>query len=356
VPNIGDALAKQLLSYCGSAEQVFKTPRSKLQKIPGIGPATAGQIHHADVLHEADRELKFISQAGAEVIFYYDARYPQRLLNCADSPFVLFAKGVFDLNAPRIINIIGTRHATDYGKQITESLVDELSAFDFTLVSGLAFGIDVAAHRAALKNNLQNIAVLAHGLDRIYPWQHRYVAEKLQDHGALITDFLSGTKPDKPNFPKRNRIVAGMTDATIVVESAISGGALITADIANSYNREVFAIPGKVQDEFSRGCNELIRQHKAQLVTSAEDIAKALFWDVENSAKAKINANGPTLFPELTDEEKTVYSFIREKGKVHLDILARQLPLPAGKLATLLLQLEMQGWIQAKPGNMYCVG
>jgi DNA processing protein len=351
--NIGNALSRQLLSYCGSAEKVFKLSKPRLQKIPGIGPVIAEQILSANVLREAEEEMRFIEKNEVEILFYYDKRYPQRLLHCNDAPFVLFAKGNFDFNVSRIVNIVGTRHATDYGKQITETLVDELSSYDFTLVSGLAFGIDVAAHRAALKNNLQNIAVLGHGLDRIYPWQHRYTAEKLLDNGGLLTDFMSGTNPDRQNFPERNRIVAGMTDATIVIESAVAGGALITAEIANSYNRDVFAIPGKVNDEFSRGCNELIRQNKAQLITSAEDIAKALFWDMDTKQKENEKTNQATLFPELSGDAALVYHFIREQGKVHMDKLTKQLPVKTGSMAAALLELEMLGLIQSKPGNMY---
>jgi DNA processing protein len=353
VPNVGDALAKQLLSYCGSASQVFRMPKARLQKVPGIGPVTADQILRADVLREADAELEFLHRIGAEALFYHDPRYPQRLLHCADAPFVLFAKGRYDLNAARMISIIGTRHATPYGRGITEMLVETLSAYGFTLVSGLAFGIDIAAHRAAGKHQLQNIAVLAHGLDRIYPWQHRYVAEQLQENGALLTDFMSGTQPDRQNFPKRNRIVAGMTDATIVVESAESGGALITAEIANSYDREVFAVPGKIGDEFSKGCNTLIRQNKAQLVTCAGDIVQALRWDLESATSRPVAA--PSLFPELSPVEQQVYDLIREKGKISLEWLIRLLPLRAGELAAVLLQLEMQGLVHARPGNIYAL-
>lgn len=354
VPGVGDALAKQLLSYMGSAEQVFRASRAKLLKVPGVGPATAGQILGANVLREADAELEFIRRTGAEILFYHDPRYPQRLLHCTDAPFVLFAKGRFDLNAPRMLSIIGTRHATEYGRSVTEALVEQLGTCGFSLVSGLAFGIDIAAHRSALKHRLQNIAVLAHGLDRVYPWQHRHVAEQLQEYGALLTDFMSGTAPDRQNFPRRNRIVAGMTDATIVVESAESGGALITAEIANSYDREVFAIPGNVTSEFSRGCNALIRQHKAQLVTGAEDIVQALRWDLDAVRSREVRSE-LTLFPELSEAERQVYDLIREKGKVALEVLCRMLPFRSGELAALLLQLEMQGLVQARPGNLYVI-
>lgn len=350
---IGDANAKTLISYAGSTEKLFKTPTSKLLKISGIGPKTAEIFKNtSDILARAEKEISFIEKNNINTYFYYDKQYPKRLLNCIDSPLFIFAKGNVDFNKERFVNIVGTRHATDYGKEITEKLIADLATNDVSLVSGLAYGIDICAHKAALKYDMQNIAVLAHGLDRIYPAQHKNVAEKLQQNGALVSDFLSGTNPDRQNFPDRNRIVAGMTDATIVVESAISGGALITAEIANNYNKDVFAFPGKVTDEYSQGCIKLIKQHKANLVTSAKDIIEFMNWDLEKSIVKK-EIIQPQLFLDLSENEKMIYDYMQAKDKTHIDELSINIQLPQSAITSNLLQLEMKGIIASLPGKMY---
>jgi DNA processing protein len=350
---IGDSNAKTLISYAGSTEKLFKTPVSKLQRINGVGPKTAEIFRDtADVLARAEREIAFIEKNKIDVLFYYDKRYPKRLLNCTDSPLFIFSKGNVDFNKERFINIIGTRHASDYGKDITEKLIADLSTYNVSLVSGLAYGIDICAHKAALKYNMQNIAVLAHGLDRVYPAQHKNTAEKLQQNGALVTDYLSETNPDRQNFPSRNRIVAGMTDATIVIESAITGGALITAEIANNYNRDVFAFPGRITDEYSQGCLKLIKEHKANLITSAKDIIELLNWDIEPKNVNKQHIQ-PQLFLDLNDTEKIVFDCIKSKEKIHIDEITMQIQMPLSTISSIILSLEMKGIILSLPGKVY---
>ncbi len=350
---IGDNSAKVLISHAGSASNVFKLAVSKLQKINGIGPKTAAVFKDTkEALLRAEQEIKFIEKNKIDVLFYFDSRYPKRLLNCADAPLYIFSKGKVDFNKERFVNIIGTRNSTSYGQEITEKLVAELAAHNVHLVSGLAYGIDICAHKAALKYDMQNIAVLAHGLDRIYPAQHARFAEKMQHNGAIVSDFLSNTIPDKQNFPSRNRIVAGMTDATIVVESAVSGGALITAEIANSYHRDVFAFPGKITDEYSRGCLQLIQQNKAMLVTSASDIIACMNWQQDEKIIPKIDVQ-TQLFIELTREENQIVDCLKTADKKSIDELYLQTNLPQSLVATHLLQLELKGMVTALPGKFY---
>lgn len=353
VKGVGDTNAKLLISYTGSTKEVFKTPISKLQKINGVGSVLAENFKDTkSVFLRAEKEIKFIERNKIDVLFYYDKRYPKRLLNCSDAPLFIFSKGNVDFNADRFVNIVGTRHATDYGKELTEKLIAELATYNVHLVSGLAYGIDICAHKAALKYDMQNIAVLAHGLDRIYPAQHKNTAEKLQQNGALVTTYLSETNPDRQNFPDRNRVVAGMTDATIVVESAIAGGALITAEIANNYNRDVFAFPGRTTDEYSQGCIKLIKTNKANLVTCAKDIIEFMNWDLEKNVVKKDTIQ-PQLFLELDTQERIIFDFINSKDKVHIDELNLNVGLKQSNIYSTLLQLEMKGVIISLPGKMY---
>ncbi|HNE51400.1 MAG: DNA-processing protein DprA [Chitinophagales bacterium] len=350
---IGDNNAKQLISYAGGVEQLFKLSSARLQKINGVGQKIAAVFEDTkDVFLRAEQELKFIEKNNIQALLYYDKRYPKRLLNCPDAPLILYCKGNFDFNKDRFVNVIGTRHATEQGKEITEQLIVELAKYDVNLVSGLAFGIDICAHKAANKVGMQNIAVLAHGLDRLYPAQHKNTAEKLQENGALVSDFLSGTIPDRQNFPDRNRIVAGMTDATIVIESAASGGALITAEFANNYNKDVFAFPGRISDEYSIGCMNLIKNHKAQLVTSAKDIIDFMNWDLSTSDKISPPIQ-PQLFLELNEQEEKIYSILKQEEKIHIDKLTQHAQFPMSVLSSVLLQLEMKGIITTLPGKQY---
>jgi DNA processing protein len=350
--NIGPTLAKSLIAHFGSAEDVFNATPVKLLKVPGIGEKTVNQLDFDTALKKAEKELDFVQKNGIEVIFYTDNRYPKRLKGCNDSPVLLYAKGNANLNAKRIISIVGTRNATDYGKQLCKALVDELQQHDVLVVSGLALGIDVAIHKECLKLNTSTVGVLGHGLDRMYPSQNRSIAEKMLENGGLLSEYPSGTIPDRENFPQRNRIVAGIADATIVVEASIKGGALITAEIANSYNRDVFAFPGRIGDEFSEGCNFLIRNNKAALLTSAADLAYILGW--ENGKNSKPVLEQFVLPIDLSAEERLIFEIIQQyNGPLAIDDLSIKTNMTTSKLAMNLLNMEMQGYIRSLPGKMY---
>lgn len=351
LPNIGPAIAKAMLSYCGSAEAIFSTSKSKLLSIPGIGPKTAEALRHdAALFARAEQELQFAEKEKISIYFYGDAGYPKRLKPCTDAPVLLYFKGQADLNAQKIISVVGTRKATDYGREICARFIDELSESNVTVISGMAYGIDISAHKACLKNNLPTIGVLAHGLDRLYPNQHLPIAKKMLENGGLLTDFMSGTNPDRENFPERNRIIAGLADATIVVEAGEKGGALITADIAHSYNREVFAFPGRVGDEFSAGCNNLIRYNKAALITGAKDMLKAFGW-LEEGDKAK--PAQMLLCLDCTPQEQIIMQAVQKSATVSVDDLAVMTGLSTGHLASALLNLELQGLLIPLPGKHY---
>lgn len=350
VPGIGDVLAKNLISYCGSAEEIFKNSRHKLLQIPGIGPKMAASILNSDCHKRAEQELQFISKNKIQPIFFTDPAYPKRLKSCVDSPMMLYYKGQADLNRQRIISIVGTRKATNYGRQLCEELVDSLKNYEVTVISGLAYGIDICAHKACVKHEVPTIGILGHGLDRLYPSVHRNTAEKMLKNGGLLTEFPSQTNPDRENFPKRNRVVAGMADAIIVVEASLKGGALITAEIANSYNRDVFTFPGRIGDEFSEGCNFLVRFNKAGLLTSYADLAEQMGW-LDQVLPVK---KQQLLFPlDLTSEEKQIFKMLESGGQTGIDDLALKTNLPVSILAMNLLNLEMQGLVRALPGKFY---
>lgn len=348
---VGSVTARSLVSYCGSVEAVFREKKKNLEKIPGIGPATAEKIIRHNTFNRAERELTFIEQHGIVPLFYLDKDFPSRLKQCSDAPVMLYYKGRADLNHHRMIAIVGTRNASDYGKQITELITAELKEYDVIIVSGLAYGIDITAHKTALKNDMPTIGVLGHGLDRIYPALHKHTAEKMTEQGGLLTEFMTGTKPDKENFPQRNRIVAGMCDAVLVVEAAKTGGALITAEIANSYNRDVFAIPGRTSDTYSAGCNYFIKSNKAALVESASDIAAMMQWNIEKQQPAKPKQR--QLFIEMNAEEKLMLDLLMQNGKSHIDFITSSASLPVSKIAATLLSLEFKGAIKSLPGKMY---
>lgn len=354
IDGVGDVLARHLLEAFGEAEAVFAEKQRLLEKVPGIGSALVAKIRDPEVLKRAEKEAEFVSKNKIGVYFLADEGYPTRLRECPDAPVLLYYKGKADLNVARIISIVGTRNITDYGKELTERLVKELSeAFpDVLIVSGLAYGTDVLAHRSALKNNLPTAAVLAHGLDRIYPSAHRNTAVEMLEQGGLLTDFPSGTNPDRSNFVMRNRIVAGLSDATVVVESAEKGGSLITANMAFSYGRDVFSFPGRVTDTHSCGCNALIRGNKAALITSAADLVSALCWDVGGSPK---KAAAETCLPFLDNAEDIdpIVSLLRKHGEIHVNQLAIAADMPVHQLSPLLFELELSGVIKALPGGVY---
>jgi DNA processing protein len=351
VPKVGDVAAKKLIAYCGGAEPVFKESKKALLLIPGIGPAIANSIVSQDLLSAAEFELKFMEQNDIKPIYFMEDDYSFRLRQCGDAPIMLYTKGSINLNAKRIISIVGTRRATDYGKQMTDKIIEGLSDLnDIVVVSGLAYGIDIAAHKACLKYNVPTMGVLAHGLDRVYPQLHTQVAREMQDQGGLLSDFMSGTKPDRENFPKRNRIIAGLSDATLVVEARKKGGALITADIANSYSRDVFAVPGRVGDENSEGCNQLIRRNQAALIQSSNDICYLMGWDKESEKNPSLQVS---LFVDLNKEEQEILCILSSKENLSLDLIGFQAKLSIPKIMQILLQLELKGLVRALPGNQY---
>lgn len=349
IKGVGDVIARDLLDHFGSAEAVFKAKKHELMEIPGIGEVIAFQILNNNVLEIAEKELAFIKKHRIKVLFYTDEGYPQRLKNCHDAPILLYYKGNADLNHPRIISVVGTRKATAYGKQLCQQLAETLAPYDVIIVSGLAYGIDVASHKESLEQNIPTIGVMAHGLDRIYPALHKPLARKMALNGGLLTEFLPNTNPDKENFPKRNRIIAGLSDATIVVEATAKGGALITADIANSYNRDVYAFPGRTTDLFSEGCNFLIKTNRAALIHHAKDLVYYLGWEQILPKKEGVQIQLPV---KLSKDEQKVVLLLQETS-LRVDELAVLLNVNQSKLAMILLSLEMQGILISLPGKVY---
>ncbi len=350
VPNIGDVQARILVQHFGEASAIFQAKTSVLEKIEGIGSVRAYSIKNFNDFHLAESELKFIEKFRIKPLFLTDDDYPRRLLNCYDAPTLLFYKGEADLNASRVIGIVGTRSHTDYGKKITEKLVEDLAGHDVLVISGLAFGIDAVAHKSAIKNNLPTVGVVGHGLDKMYPYDHASLAKDMVKHGGgILSEFFSGTKPDKHHFPLRNRIVAGLCDATVVVETHIKGGSMITAKLADAYNRDVFAVPGRTIDKFSSGCNHLIKYNKAILLTDAEELMEVLGW----KEKKKEVKKQKELFIEFTPEEKQVVQLLQEKEQVHIDEINLRSGLSSSAAAAAILNLELQGIIGGLPGKMY---
>jgi DNA processing protein len=351
IPGIGGVLARNLIAYVGCVEGIFSEPLKSLTKIPGIGEVNAKRIKDSSIIPKAEKEIEFIQKKSINVFFYTDKNFPRRLKTCADAPILLYAKGNMNLDEQRVISIVGTRNATDYGKQVCDELIQQFSQRNnpVLVVSGLAYGIDIQAHKSALKHNLPTIAVLAHGLDRLYPSLHKDIAVKMLENGGLLTDFPSGTKIDPPNFLRRNRIVAGLADATIVIESAIKGGALVTADIASSYNRDVFAFPGRAGDSYSKGCNQLIRNNGASLIDGIEDLEFFMGWEtVEKKKSAQ-----PSLFVDLLPDEEAVVKLLRENGELFIDQISAELKLPGSRVSALLLNMEFKNLLVALPGKMY---
>ncbi len=350
IPNIGDVHTKALVNIYGEASSIFKAKKKDLEQIEGIGSIRASAITSFDNFSAAEKEISFIDKYKILPLFITDDHYPKRLLNCFDSPIMLYYRGNADLNSSKIIGIVGTRTNDDYGKSICEKMIAGLAAQDVLIVSGLAFGIDSIAHKSALKNNLKTVGVLAHGLDRIYPSQNKTLAKEMIESGGLLTDFKSGAKPDKQNFPKRNRIVAGICDAIVVIQSGLKGGSLITAELANGYNKDVFAIPGRIGDTKSEGCNYLIKNNKAALVTSSEDIIENMSWSVAKKASPKKQKE---LFIELTPNERTILTILNPAGQLHIDEIYLKSNLNSSSVAEALLTLEMQNVIASLPGKIY---
>ena len=300
-------------------------------------------------MKRAEKEMKFVENNGIKPLFYLDPEYPKRLQHCHDSPMMLYYKGNADLNAQKVVGVVGTRNITDYGRYAAEKIIEELASDNVMIISGLAYGVDAVAHRAALKYNLATVGVLGHGLQTVYPAENRNLSTKMLEKGGVLTEFVSGTQPDRENFPKRNRIVAGMIDCLIVIESALKGGAMITAEIANSYDREVFAMPGRIGDIYSEGCNHLIKTNKANLMTGAADVRYVMRWDVDT----KVVAKQMRMFRDFSDDEKKIMGIFEDKNVVHLDDIIVGTELSPSKIASVLLSLEFDGVLTALPGKRY---
>jgi DNA processing protein len=350
VPNIGDVHARFLLEHYGFAEAVFKAKKSELESLEGIGSVRAKSIRSFKDFGAAESEIHFIEKYGIRTLAITESSYPQRLLNCADAPSLLFYKGSADLNASRIVGIVGTRSNTDYGKTVTEKLVRDLAEHDVLIASGLAFGIDACAHKAALQHNLSTVGVVGHGLASIYPAEHAGLAkEMIRADGGVLSEFFSSTKPDKHNFPLRNRLVAGLCDAIVVVETGIKGGSMITAGLADGYNRDVFAVPGRTIDKASTGCNHLIKHQKAVLLTDADSLLEVMGW----KSKAKPLKNQRQLFHDLSKEDQALLKMFESEHKLHIDVLNLQSGLSCSTVAASLLSLELQGIVESLPGKQY---
>lgn len=350
VAKIGDITAKKLIGHCGSAEAIFKEKKRNLLAIDGIGSTTISDLFGTYHLEAAEKELKFIKEHDIDCSYFMDGNYPERLKHCIDGPILLFQSGNIDLKNKRIISIVGTRKITTYGMAFCEQLMEQLAHFNPIIVSGFAYGTDITAQKAAVKHNLQTIGCLAHGLNQFYPAVHKKYVADIEKHGGFMTDFWSTSNPDRENFLKRNRIIAGLSEATIVIESAEKGGSLVTADIANSYNRDVFAVPGRITDTQSIGCNNLIKFQKAHVLSNPMDVPYILNWDVADKQTPAIQKQ---LFVELDDQEKVIYKYLQDNDKQTLDIIAIECQLPIFKVAGVLLNMELKGVIRPLPGKLF---
>ncbi|NCP89998.1 MAG: DNA-protecting protein DprA [Flavobacteriales bacterium] len=350
VTNVGDITAKKLMSHCGSAEAVFKEKKHKLFKIDGIGSITINDLFESQHLKAAENELKYIKDNHIKYLYFESHEYPEKLKHCIDGPVLLFQSGDIHLKNQPIISIVGTRKITTHGIAFCEKLVEQLAVYNPIIVSGFAYGTDITAHKAALKNKLQTIGCLAHGLNQIYPKVHKKYVADMEQNGGFVTDFWSSDTFDKNNFLKRNRIIAGLSEATIVIESAEKGGSLVTADIANSYNRDVFAVPGRITDSQSIGCNNLIKYQKAHLLSNPLDVPYILNWQLEDAVKPSIQKQ---LFVELDDQEKIIYNYLKENEKQQLDTIALSCHMPIFKVASVLLNMELKGVIRPLPGKLF---
>ncbi|RVU90953.1 DNA-processing protein DprA [Flavobacterium columnare] len=346
---VGDIIAKRLILNCGSAEEVFKAKPTHLAKIEGIGTTLIQNLKKSSSFIKAEKEQKFLLKESINVWYFQDSLYPTRLKECYDAPILLFTTGNIRLDNPKIISIVGTRQVTPQGIDFCKNFIQDLVPLNPIIVSGFAYGVDIVAHQYAIEYGLQTIGVLAHGLNQIYPKCHKKYMQKMEENGGFITEFWSTTNPDKENFVKRNRIVAGISEATLVIESAEKGGSLLTAQMANNYHRDVFAVPGRITDKYSKGCNNLIKTNNAQLITNATDLVYHLNWDLKKS----IRSIQKQLFVSLTDEEQSVFDYLKGKEKEHLDNIAANSQLTVFRLSSLLLNMELKGVVRPLPGKYF---
>ncbi len=352
IPGVGSITAKKLIEHFGGIEEIFREKENNLQKLSGIGTSLAKNIATQNVLKRAEQEILFLEKNHIRSYFYFDPDYPDRLKQCPDAPVIFYFLGNIELNQAKVLSIVGTRSATQRGKELCQQLIDDLAERNHNplIVSGLAYGIDICAHKAALKRDLNTIAVLGHGLSTIYPSLHKSIARDITKQGGLLTDFLSDEKPDRNNFVKRNRIIAGLADATIVVESGLTGGALITADLANSYNRDVFAFPGRISDPYSTGCNRFIKTNRAALIEGIRDLEYIMGWEPELKQKSPVQKE---LFKTLSPEQKDVVSLLKKHKQLTIDQISTRSKLPVSKVSPILLDLEFSGIVQSLPGQVY---
>lgn len=349
IPKVGAVTARNLVSHCGSVEAIFQERRSALLRIPGVGPILADNITRGKYMAAAEDELRHVIDHRITVHFYLDASYPQRLRHYNQSPLLVYTKGTMDLNVSHALAIVGTRQPSTYGVQICEQLIRDLTPVDPLIVSGLAYGIDITAHRISTEFGLQTVGVLGSGMGQIYPQAHLKQARRMMSRGGVLTEFDFGMGPEKDNFPARNRIVAGMVDAVIVVETARTGGSMITVEFASSFHKDVMAVPGRVSDPLSAGCNALIREHKAHLIESADDVLSLLGWDNTNGQPAVQTE----LFTELDPREQLVVELVAKEPEIHIDTLNQLSKLKLSELATVLLSLEFKGFVRTMPGKRY---
>ena len=349
IPGIGPVKARTLVAYCGNAETIFREKKDHLIKIPEIGQYVVNQLRNKEVFKKAEEEISFIGKNDIQTFFITEKKYPERLKQCEDSPVLLYGKGRMEMNTTIVVSIVGTRNATTYGKSMCQEIIQGIAHLNPLVISGLAYGIDICAHRNALGAKLSTIACVAHGLEKIYPPMHTSVALEMMNQGGLLTEFTSHTRMTPELFPMRNRIIAGLADCTVVVETDSKGGSIITAQIANSYGREVFAIPGRCHDRHSTGCNQLIKKNVAAILNSPEDLIEYMNWNAENKKQAK----QLPLFTELTEDENAVIAILHNAGKTDIDILSHNSGIMFTKLSNILLELEFKGVVKSLPGKMY---
>ncbi|MDR2083794.1 MAG: DNA-processing protein DprA [Bacteroidales bacterium] len=350
LPNVGAINGKRLISHCGCAKDVFKEKKNSLLKIQGISNGIIDGMNNKEIFFRAEREMRFMEKNSVRAISYFDSNYPVRLKRCIDSPVILYVRGNILPEKERMLTVVGTRNASDYGNRICEKIIFEISDYDIGIISGLAYGIDTEAHRNSLKYGLDTFAVLGHGLQTVYPAKNLNLARNIESYGSLISEFISETKPDRENFPQRNRIIAGLCDAVLIIEAAEKGGALITVEIAGSYNKDVFAVPGRVNDKYSTGCNKLIKNQQACMILSGSDIIENMNWDNKIS-KRVIQQN---LFYELNEIQNEIVEFMRNNSSgCDIDNISDKLNIPIGRLSCELLDLELKGVLHCLPGKVY---
>lgn len=349
VDGVGDIVAKKLLSHCGNAQEVFQMKPSKSNSIDKIGTNLIRKLKDKKAFRQAEIELEFIIRNNINCTYFLHENYPEKLKHCIDGPVLLFQSGNIDLKNRKIISIVGTRQITSYGADFCRGLIAEIAPLNPVIVSGFAYGVDITAHLAAIEHGLQTVGVVAHGLNQVYPAKHKRYVSKMEQNGGFMTEFWSDSFPAPENFVRRNRIVAGLSEATVVIESADKGGSLITANMANDYNRDVFAVPGRTSDKYSQGCNNLIKSQRANLLTSAADLIYMLNWDLQTETKSVQKQ----LFVSLDDSEQKIYDFLLQKGKELLDVIALQCDLPIHKLSGILLNMELKGVIRPLPGKLF---